>query len=59
MSQPAAWSGEDTSYLFEIIKKLKSQGTAVIYVNHFLEEVRQVADRFVVLRDGQVAGRGK
>jgi len=60
MDEPtSSLSGEDTNYLFEIIKKLKSQGTAVVYVSHFLEEVRQVADRFVVLRDGQVAGRGK
>lgn len=44
---------EDTKRLFEIIGRLKNQGVSIIYISHFLEEVREVADRFTVLRDGK------
>ncbi|MGD8540369.1 MAG: sugar ABC transporter ATP-binding protein, partial [Candidatus Aminicenantes bacterium] len=46
----------DTVRLFEIIKELKSQGLAIVYISHFLEEVHSVADRITVLRDGEVMG---
>lgn len=49
----------DVQRLFEIIRRLQSQGIAVIYISHFLEEIREVADRYVVLRDGELAGSGK
>lgn len=49
----------DTARLFELIKKLKSQGLAIIYISHFLEEVKEISDRIVVLRDGKVAGEGE
>ena len=38
--------------------RLRAQGLAIVYISHFLEEVKQVADRFVVLRDGRNAGGG-
>jgi ribose transport system ATP-binding protein len=60
MDEPtSSLSGEDSQRLFEIIRRLKSQGVGVIYISHFLEEVQQVADRFTVLRDGRKAGTGK
>ncbi len=46
----------DTVRLFEIIKELKSQGLAIVYISHFLEEVHAIADRITVLRDGKVMG---
>jgi ribose transport system ATP-binding protein len=46
----------DTEKLFEIIKELKNQGLAIVYISHFLEEVQNVADRITVLRDGEVMG---
>jgi ribose transport system ATP-binding protein len=46
----------DTEKLFEIIKELKNQGLAIVYISHFLEEVQDVADRVTVLRDGEVMG---
>jgi len=46
----------DVQQLFELIHRLKGQGIAVVYISHFLEEVRQVADVVTVLRDGRVAG---
>jgi len=48
----------DAEHLFEVIRKLKSSGRAIIYISHFLEEIRAVCDHFVVLRDGQVVGNG-
>jgi ribose transport system ATP-binding protein len=46
----------DTLRLFEIIRELRTQGLAIIYISHFLEEVKAVSDRVTVLRDGQTAG---
>jgi ribose transport system ATP-binding protein len=43
----------EVNRLLDIIKKLKSEGVAVIYVTHRLDEVFQVADDLTVLRDGQ------
>jgi ribose transport system ATP-binding protein len=48
----------DVEKLFELVKRLKSQGLAIIYISHFLEEVRTVCDRFTVLRDGKSVGGG-
>lgn len=52
-------SAADISRLFELLRTLKNQGQAVIYISHFLEEVKRVADRFVVLRDGRAVETGK
>jgi len=48
----------DVRQLFELIGRLKNQGLAVVYISHFIEEVTEVSDRFVVLRDGRNAGDG-
>jgi ribose transport system ATP-binding protein len=48
----------DVGKLFDLIRRLKQQGVAVIYISHFIEEVKDVSDRFVVLRDGRNAGDG-
>ena len=49
---------DDARRLFELLARLKAQGHAIVYISHFLEEVKQVSDRFVVLRDGRNAGAG-
>ena len=49
----------DTRTLFEVIGRLRGSGVSVIYISHFLEEVREVADRFTVLRDGRAVGTGE
>lgn len=49
----AALGGEETKLLFEQINRLKSEGVGIIYISHRLEEIRQIADRIVVLRDGE------
>jgi ribose transport system ATP-binding protein len=48
----------DIARLFTLVKKLKAQGHAVIYISHFLEEVKELSDRFTVLRDGRSVGGG-
>jgi ribose transport system ATP-binding protein len=48
----------DAQRLFQVIGELKSSGRAVIYISHFLEEIRAVCDHFAVLRDGQAVGEG-
>jgi ribose transport system ATP-binding protein len=48
----------DTQRLFEVIRKLRGEGISVIYISHFLEEVRAIADRYTVLRDGETVETG-
>ncbi|MGB6123200.1 MAG: sugar ABC transporter ATP-binding protein, partial [Bacteroidota bacterium] len=48
----------DIQKLFELIARLKRQGHAIVYISHFIEEVKQIADNFTVLRDGRSVGGG-
>ena len=50
---------EDVAHLFALIRKLSAEGISVVYISHFLEEVRQIADRFTVLRDGRSVSTGE
>jgi ribose transport system ATP-binding protein len=57
MDEPsAALGGRDIDYLFEVIRALKKQGVAVIYVSHRLDEIFEIADSVTVFKDGQVVG---
>jgi ribose transport system ATP-binding protein len=49
----------DVDRLFDIIERLKEQGKAIVYISHFIEEVKRVADKVTVLRDGKVVGGNK
>jgi ribose transport system ATP-binding protein len=49
----------DTERLFTTIHRLRGQGVSIIYISHFLEECRRVADRFTVLKDGETVGTGE
>ncbi len=51
-------SQEDTTRLFAVIRNLRLRGYAIVYISHVLEEVRRLADRFTVLRDGKTVGSG-
>lgn len=51
-------SREDVVRLFRMIGRLKAAGTSIIYISHFLEEVKEISDRYTVLRDGHTAGGG-
>jgi len=46
----------ETEILLDIVKKLKQRGTSVIYISHKLNEVFEISDRIVVLRDGKYVG---
>jgi ribose transport system ATP-binding protein len=48
----------DIARLFDLVHNLKNQGHAIIYISHFLEEVRELSNRFTVLRDGKSVGTG-
>ncbi len=48
----------DSERLFALIDRLKSRGMAIIYISHFLEEVRRIADTYTVLRDGRSVASG-
>jgi len=50
---------DDVNQLFTLIRKLSAQGISVVYISHFLEEVRQISDRFTVLRDGRSVASGE
>ncbi len=51
-----ALTATETERLFEQIESIKSRGTAVVYISHRLPEVRRVADRISILRDGRFRG---
>jgi ribose transport system ATP-binding protein len=50
---------QDIELLFHLIRRVKEQGISVIYISHFLEEVKEISDVFTVLRDGRTVGSGK
>lgn len=53
MDEPtASLETRERELLFQIIRKLKEGGCTVIYISHYLEEILNVCDRAVVLRDG-------
>ncbi len=45
---------EETGALFDVLRGLRAGGTAIAYISHRLEELRVLADRVTVLRDGRV-----
>ena len=51
-------TAQDTEKLFQVIRTLKKRGLGIVYISHFLEEVREVCDNYIVLRDGQSVGSG-
>ena len=57
MDEPtAALSDRETERLFEVIRQLRNDGIAIIYISHRMEEVYALANRVSVLRDGQYIG---
>ncbi|WP_208607996.1 ATP-binding cassette domain-containing protein [Thioclava sediminum] len=57
LDEPTAALDQDaTDMLFAKVRALKASGTAVIYITHRLAELRQIADRVTVLRDGRHRG---
>lgn len=57
MDEPtASLSDDDVRNLFRVIRQLRDEGRAIIFVSHRLDEVFEIADRITVLRDGQAVG---
>ena len=57
MDEPtSSLSQHESDALFRVIKGLRARGVSVIYISHRLSEVKELADRVVVLRDGKNAG---
>jgi ribose transport system ATP-binding protein len=57
MDEPtSSLTQRETERLFEVIRDLKRDGVSILYISHRLAEVREVADRVTVLRDGRNAG---
>ncbi|MCD8138294.1 MAG: sugar ABC transporter ATP-binding protein [Planctomycetaceae bacterium] len=53
----AALGAAEVERLFECIRELKKSGVAFIYISHRLDEISQVADKVVVLRDGKMVAK--
>jgi ABC-type sugar transport system ATPase subunit/ribose/xylose/arabinose/galactoside ABC-type transport system permease subunit len=57
LDEPTAPLGaERVTRMFELVRAAAANGTAVVYISHRLPEVRQIADRVTVMRDGAVRG---
>lgn len=57
MDEPTATLSEaEVEELFRILKRLRDRGMGIVYISHRLEELREIADRVTVLRDGQYIG---
>ena len=52
----ASLTPHETQVLFGILRQLRDQGVAIIFVSHKLEEVFELCDSITVLRDGKNAG---
>jgi rhamnose transport system ATP-binding protein len=60
MDEPtAALSRNEIHDLFRIVAQLKAEGRAIVFISHKFDEIFAVADKFVCLRDGKLAGQGK
>jgi ribose transport system ATP-binding protein len=57
MDEPtAALTEAEIEELFRIIRQLRDQGVGIVYISHRLEELKQIADRITVMRDGRYVG---
>jgi ABC-type sugar transport system ATPase subunit len=57
MDEPtSSLASSDIHLLFTLIKRLKERGIAVIFIGHRMEEVLGIADRIIVMRDGERVG---
>lgn len=50
----ASFTTAEKERLFEVIRELKSKGAIIFFISHFLDEVEEISDRIIVMRDGRV-----
>jgi rhamnose transport system ATP-binding protein len=54
MDEPtASLSSHEVGQLFKLVRRLREQGAAILFIGHRLEEVLEISDRITVLRDGK------
>jgi rhamnose transport system ATP-binding protein len=59
MDEPtSALSLREVDELFEIIRRLRDDGKAIVFISHKFDEIRAISDTFTVLRDGRFIGSG-
>jgi methyl-galactoside transport system ATP-binding protein len=57
MDEPtSSLTGHEVSHLFEIIRRLRDQGVAIIYISHKMEEILAISDEVSIMRDGRSVG---
>jgi ribose transport system ATP-binding protein len=54
----ASLDSRQVQRLFELVKKWKEQGKAIVFVSHRMEEIFRIADKYTVLRNGRTVGSG-
>ena len=60
MDEPtSALTLKEVDHLYKIIRRLKEQGKAIIFISHKFDEIFNIADYYTVLRDGQYVGEGR
>ncbi|WP_125776717.1 sugar ABC transporter ATP-binding protein [Antribacter gilvus] len=58
MDEPSAvLDSEEVANLFRVVRELTSDGVAVVYISHRLEEIREIGDRITVLKDGRTVAQ--
>ncbi|MBS1676431.1 MAG: sugar ABC transporter ATP-binding protein [Actinobacteria bacterium] len=55
----AALTRKEVESLFQIVNRLRDEGTTIIYVSHFLDEILEISDNITVLRDGRLVRHSK
>jgi ABC-type sugar transport system ATPase subunit len=55
----SALTHEESAHLFRVVRELRDQGMAIVYVSHRLEETMELVDRITILRDGRVVDTAK
>jgi ribose transport system ATP-binding protein len=59
MDEPtSSLSAREGKTLDEVMTRLRERGVSIVYISHFLDEVKRVADRYTVLRDGKTVATG-
>jgi len=60
MDEPtSALSLREVQDLYKIIRQLRDQGRAIVFISHKFEDIYEIADHFTVLRDGRYIGEGR
>ncbi len=58
MDEPtSSLTDNEVAHLFKIIKQLKGQGVAIVYISHKMEEIKKICDVVTVMRDGEYIGK--